>query len=256
MAGVNSNWYGFDIGPNGEVESVVSGGFPEPALDLCGQVSDCMSAIEAIDLLDGFYGHPEVRPLAPPVCVLTKWGVEWLRRAIFGDISIKEFTKQAIHELDVEDNDPTDYIETHTYINEHRIVKQGEPTRIETVRREKKVLVKGKRSRFASCLAHEAYNKFGARPMTEANVLVTRKWLQKLLEEPVYKDLRTVDRNIAIDRALFLSFVPTNEFRKMKLAIATKAWQDRVDPKGLVGGLFGRAFMLIRDEIPDSMELH
>ena len=92
--------------------------------------------------------------------------------------------------------------------------------------------------------------------MTEANVLVTRRWLQKLLAEPEYKDLRTVDKNIAIDRALFLSFVPTNDFRKMKLAVATRAWQDRVDPRGLLGGIFGKAFMLVRNEIPDDMVLH
>ncbi len=75
------------------------------------------------------------------------------------------------------------------------------------------------------------------------------------MEGDRFKDLRVVDKNIAIDRALFLSFVPTNEFRRMKIATATRAWQTRVDPRGLLGGLFGKAFMLVRDDIPDNAVL-
>jgi hypothetical protein len=206
---------------------------------------------EVITLLDGFYDARQVKPLAPPTCVILKWGVEWMRRALFGDIRVESFTADLVRSLDVESNDPLDYVETHTYVNEHVVVVQGEQQKVERIERTKKVLRKGKRSNFAACIAHEAYNKFGARPMTEANVLVTRRWLQKLLSEPKYKDLRMVDRNIAIDRALFLSFVPSNEFRQMKIAVASRAWQKRVDPKGLLGGLFGKAFMLIRDEVPD-----
>lgn len=109
------------------------------------------------------------------------------------------------------------------------------------------MLKKGNRSRFAASVAKLAYNKFGERPMSEANLLVTRKWLQKLLEDGDYKDLRTVDKNLAIDRALFLSFVPTNDFRKMKLAISTRAWEKRVDNAGVFGGVFGKVFGFTRD---------
>lgn len=256
MANVTSNWYGFNVGPNGEVEQLADDGFPSPQLDTVGKEAELMSAVEAIDLLDGFYGHPEVRPVMPPVCVITKWGVEWLKRALFGDISVKKFTKQLIHDLDVEDCEPTDFMETHSYVNEHCVRQNGKIIKIEKNVRTKSVITKGKRSRFASSIAHQAYNKFGARPMSEANVLVTRKWIQKLLSEPQYGDLRTVDKNIAIDRALFLSFIPTNDFRQMKLAVADRAWQDRVDPNAMLGGLFGKAFMLVRDEVPDNMMLH
>lgn len=253
MAGVHSDWYGFDVGPNGEVEFVTNEHRETEDQSDMMTLEEQTVAAEVVDLLDGFYGHPEVRPLLPPVCVITKWGVEWLRRTLFGDISVEKFTTEAIQHLDVEANDPMDYVETHTYINEHVIAVQGQADRIERVERVKKVLKKGRRSNFAACIAHEAYNKFGARPMTEANVLVTRRWLQKLLAEPMYKDLRMVDRNIAIDRALFLSFVPTNDFRKMRLAVGSRAWQKRVDPKGLLGGLFGKAFMLVREDIPDGV---
>lgn len=253
MAGVHADWYGFDVGPNGEVEFVVQDHDSSTNSVTVVDLEEQRVAVEVIDLLDGFYGHREVKPLAPPTCVITKWGVEWLRRALFGDVSVEKFTLGAIKQLDVEAKDPLDYVETHTYINEHVVAVQGKKEKIERVERVKKVLKKGKRSNFASCIAHEAYNKFGARAMTEANVLVTRRWLQKLLSEPEYKDLRMVDRNIAIDRALFLSFIPTDDFRKMRLATASRAWQKRVDPKGLLGGLFGKAFMLVRDDIPDGV---
>jgi hypothetical protein len=91
------------------------------------------------------------------------------------------------------------------------------------------------------CLAKQAYNKFGARPVSEANLLVTRKWLQKLVEES-FKDLRTCDKNIAIDRALFLSFVPTLSFNQMKTLIDTGVFQDRIN--NVQPSLFGRVFSL------------
>jgi hypothetical protein len=263
MAGVDADWYGFDIGPNGEVEFVVPEVVvPTPDernMDYVAREDSCvlagtqelMEIGEAITLLDGFYDARQVKPLAPPTCVILKWGVEWMRRALFGDVRVEDFTTDLVRTLDVEANDPMDYVETHIYVNEHVVNVRGETQKIERIERTKQVLRKGKRSNFAACIAHEAYNKFGARQMTEANVLVTRRWLQKLLSEPKYKDLRVVDRNIAIDRALFLSFVPSNEFRQMKMAIASRAWQKRVDPKGLLGGLFGKAFMVIRDEVPD-----
>ncbi len=258
MAHTTANWYGFDVDNDGVLQFVVPDVVPVntdyvPRPEDC--VPDCASDLilagEIITLLDGFYDARQVKPLAPPTCVILKWGVEWMRRALFGDIRVEKFTAELVRTLDTEANDPMDYVETHTYVNEHAIVVQGEVQRVERIERKKKVLKKGKRSNFAACIAHEAYNKFGARPMTEANVLVTRRWLQKLLAEPSYSDLRTVDRNIAIDRALFLSFVPSNDFRKMKIVVASRAWQKRVDPAGLLGGLFGKAFMLIRDDVPD-----
>lgn len=262
MAHVDADWYGFDVDRDGVVEFVVPSAAPlntnyeTPPGDVeFEHLGEQLAVSEIITLLDGFYDARQVKPLAPPTCVILKWGVEWMRRALFGDIRVEEFTIDMVRTLDTEANDPMDYVETHTYVNEHVVVVQGETEKVERVSRTKKVLRKGKRSNFAACVAHEAYNKFGARPMTEANVLVTRRWLQKLLSEPSYSDLRTVDRNIAIDRALFLSFVPSNEFRKMKVAIASRAWQKRVDPAGLLGGLFGKAFMLIRDDVPDGVSL-
>jgi hypothetical protein len=243
--GVGADWYGFNVGPNGEVEFLVP--------DVVEDRSAIVAAEATIDMLDGFYTTRIVEPVGPRVCVVTKWGLEWMRRALFGDISVEKFSASAIKSFDLEGGEPLEYVETHTYVNEHQVSVPGESDRVVRVERKKQMIKKGKRSNFASCVASLAYNKFGARPMSEANVLVTRRWIQKLLDEPTYKDLRVVDKNIAIDRALFLSFVPTNDFRQMRLVTSSRAWEKRVDPKGLLGGLFGKAFVIIRDEIPDEL---
>jgi len=176
--------------------------------------------------------------------VLTRWGVKWLEFAwgVVTKGSTKErFTKEILAQLDKQDQDPVDFIDAHTYTSTHTVCdKTGEVLREEVVRT-KKVLKRGKRSSFSTALAQLAYNKYGERPMSEANVLVTRKWLQKQMEEPEYKDLRTCDKNIAIDRAVFLSFVPTNDFRKMKMAVETKAWKERCANENV----FGKVFRLV-----------
>jgi hypothetical protein len=98
---------------------------------------------------------------------------------------------------------------------------------------------KGKRSSFAMSLAKLAYLKFGQRPINSANELVTRKWLVKQLDQEKYVDMRTTDKALAIDRAIFLSFIPTIAYNNMKLISKSKTVVDRVD--GAITS-FGRIF--------------
>lgn len=100
-----------------------------------------------------------------------------------------------------------------------------------------KRLAKRQRSNFAAAIAKVAYNKFGERPMSSANILVTRKWLQKYLEDG-FKDLRTCDKNLAIDRALFLSFVPTKDFLRMRIVMETAEAEKRMSGKSLLSRIF------------------
>nr|UHS72124.1 MAG: hypothetical protein [Tombusviridae sp.] len=93
------------------------------------------------------------------------------------------------------------------------------------------------RSNFSAAVAKVAYNKFGERPMSPANVLVTRKWIQKYLEDS-FKDLRTADKNVAIDRALFLSFVPTKDFLQMRIVMETAAIKERMTGSSWFGKVF------------------
>jgi hypothetical protein len=177
--------------------------------------------------------------------VLTRWGAKWIRfawqRVVLGSRADR-FADQVLKEFDSVAEDPVEYIDAHVYKSTHTVTNSTAGTvEVGRVVRTKKVLRKGRRSLFAAALAKLAYNKFGERPMSEANILVTRKWLQKVLEEAEYKDLRTSDKNTAIDRALFLSFVKTQSFRAMRLALATKAWQDRNSDEGV----FGKVFRLV-----------
>lgn len=186
------------------------------------------------------------------VIVLTKWGAKWLKFA--WDVAVQggrreRVARSVLHQLDTVEQDPESYVDAHVYTSTHVINNSVEGKKeVGTVVRTKKVLRKGKRSAFAASIAQLAYNKFGERPMSEANVLVTRKWIQKLLEEKKYADLRTCDKNLAIDRALFLSFVPTNSFRAMKMAVATNAWKDRCD----ASTVFGKVFRLVGLSAPNA----
>jgi hypothetical protein len=179
------------------------------------------------------------------ILVLTKWGSRWLRHAwniVVEGSRRDQVAKALLNNLDAEKGDPEQYVDAHVYESTHTIFNSASGTKeVGKVRRSKAVLQKGRRSNFSACIAQLAYNKFGERKMSEANILVTRKWIQKLLEEPKYKDLRVCDKNIAIDRALFLSFVPTDAFRMMKLVVDTKTWKSRCDNENV----FGKVFRLI-----------
>lgn len=174
--------------------------------------------------------------------VLTKWGVRWLKFAC--DYALKgsqadRFAKDIITTFEKVDDEPLAYVDTHITTVEKRVVDYTDMTvKVAEVKKVKKVLKKGLRSAFAASVAKAAYNKFGERKMSEANVLVTRKWLAKYLDEDSFKDLRTCDKNLAIDRALFLSFLPTRDFQAMRLATATKQWKDRTSGESVFGKIF------------------
>ncbi len=176
------------------------------------------------------------------VVVITKWGVRWLKHAwdlLIGDTKVERLAKELLTKLDNESGDPEEYVDNHVYVSTHTTFNKVEgEVLVGRVERKKCVLRKGRRSNFAASIAQLAYNKFGERKMSEANVLVTRKWIQKLLDGPAYKDLRTCDKNLAIDRALFLSFVPTDAFREMQLVVTSNTWKDRCDANTVFGKVF------------------
>jgi hypothetical protein len=104
------------------------------------------------------------------------------------------------------------------------------------------------RSKFSMSVGKIAYNKFGARPLSPANILVTRRWIQKYMEDN-FKDLRTCDKNIAIDRALFLSFIPTLSFNQLSKLMDEPALSNRVNND--TRGLFGRIFTVRGADAPE-----
>lgn len=188
------------------------------------------------------------------VIVLTKWGVKWLKFAwgiAVNGTKREQVASNILRELDTVEQDPECYVDAHVYTSTHVVHNSVDGSRVVgSVERRKKILRKGRRSQFSAAIAQLAYNKFGERPMSEANILVTRKWIQKVLEEQRYSDLRTCDKNLTIDRALFLSFVPTNSFRAMKLAVQTNAWKDRCDDNSV----FGKVFRLVGLAAPEMAQ--
>jgi hypothetical protein len=100
--------------------------------------------------------------------------------------------------------------------------------------------VRGRKRGLAYGLAEEAYYQFGHRPFSEANVLITRKYMRDLLKE--HKDLRPKDAAEIIDRALHLSFLPTKQLVAMSIISETYTYVDRgtVGPQSWIGWLLGR----------------
>jgi len=83
------------------------------------------------------------------------------------------------------------------------------------------------RIRTAVAVAHEAYAQYGQRPRSQANELITRKFMRDLLAE--IKDLRKHDQLAVIDLALPLSFLPSAEFRRMVMIWNTRTMSARAD---------------------------
>jgi len=73
---------------------------------------------------------------------------------------------------------------------------------------------RGNRSLFAATLANEARVKFGPLRFTEANYIMVRKFLVKLVEDK-FPDLRTSDKVTALDRAAFMTLVVSEETHTM-----------------------------------------
>ncbi len=82
-----------------------------------------------------------------------------------------------------------------------------------------------RRKGMAFALAEEAYYQFGHRDRSEANLLVTRKFMRDMLKE--HRDLRARDASDLIDRALYLSFLPSYTLREMNVLSDTHEFAVR-----------------------------
>jgi hypothetical protein len=78
----------------------------------------------------------------------------------------------------------------------------------------------------ANAVALHAYLKFGKRPKTDANVMITRKFVSDLLMDRT--DLRLRDKVELMDRAVFLSFVPSNTILENAAMERSDAYAERV----------------------------
>jgi hypothetical protein len=186
---------------------------------------------------------------AEDVVVLSNWACKWLKYAytrLVDGSQIHQYAEKLLVEFDACTESPIEFVEEHVVTLTKTVKCQGLiNTPINNVKKTRR-LVKGKRSKFAMCLAKEAYLKFGRRPLSEANTIVTRKWMLKYLDHVDYADLRNCDKVLAIDRALFLSFIPTIVFNNMRLAADDKALKNRVSGKK---SSFGGVFSLRREPL-------
>jgi hypothetical protein len=202
---------------------------PKMQLDIEGGVELAEFQIANLEVLDAVIDL-DIK-MDNPVVEVTRFCGKWLMYA-FGFRADcvnpkEELARRVVEEFDLVAEEPSDYVNTETRTVVDVLHEGAELAKsVEKVEKRQRVR-KGCRSKFACSLAKLAYNKFGARPPSQANMLTTRRWLQKQLEADEYKDLRTVDKNTAIDRALFLSFVTSQEFQEMRVLFDTKMMQGR-----------------------------
>jgi hypothetical protein len=166
-------------------------------------------------------------------CVeITRYCVKWLTYTLGFNRKCEnpkeEIARRAVELLDATSEDAREYVKTIEDTHQEIVVKNGASVVTERKKKRKQRLRKGNRTNFACSIAKMAYNKFGARPMSQANMLVTRRWLQKLLDSEEYSDLRVADKNTAIDRALFLSFVTSKEYQEMAVLFDTDFVKGRL----------------------------
>lgn len=181
--------------------------------------------------------------------VIAKWGFKWIKYAfnfIVEGGPASKLADRLLKDFEQINGEPSAFVEI-TYFTEKKLTPvQDGPVAFHFDESHKQKtrhrLGKGMRSKFSLSLGKVAYNKFGQRAMNDANILVTRKWIQKYLDEN-FKDLRTCDKNLAIDRALFISFIPTTDFNRYKLVMATPSMETRMSGVSP----WGRIFRLRRD---------
>lgn len=90
----------------------------------------------------------------------------------------------------------------------------------------RKIRVRAHRlKKMAFSVANDAYFQFGYREASEANKLITRKFMRDALSG--LKDLRRSDANQVIDMALPLSFLPSRTMKDMAIIVNTDTFLDR-----------------------------
>jgi len=78
----------------------------------------------------------------------------------------------------------------------------------------------------ANSYALQAYLKFGKRPKSEANIIITRKYISDLLAE--VPDMRIRDKIEIMDTATFLSFIPSKSSQECGAYESTNAYARRM----------------------------
>lgn len=89
--------------------------------------------------------------------------------------------------------------------------------------------------RIAYSLADKAYLQYGYRSDSEANRLITRKFMRDHIGQ--FEDIRDKDAAQAIDIALELSFLPSEAWKQMAAITRTPVYQAALHPTGLIGQL-------------------
>jgi len=148
----------------------------------------------------------------------------WIARC-FNNRKKEVYTKRLLEEFDIKEGCLEEEIENNRRLNGLAI---GGPVVGEVVVRLGRWSKQSRRG-MAFEVAAKAYFQFGHRSESEANELITRKFMRDALAD--YKDLRAKDASAIIDMALPLSFLPSQQRILMNGLKKTTAWRSRQDDR-------------------------
>nr|UHS72380.1 MAG: hypothetical protein [Tombusviridae sp.] len=202
-------------------------------LDVTARELDNMLCVDAqeLDIVEeNLLAEVVVRTIAPVVHI-TKFCQTWFRKAFRlpqeDTTKVEVLRETVLMAMEEAHEDPRDYVETHlsqaTKTTYYKGLSKTEVLRTRTSER----LVKGYRSKFAASLAQEVKLKFSTLKYTEANRLMVARWLSNHIAEN-FKDLRTVDKVLAMERATFMAFLVSDDFARFKVLFETEPIKDRL----------------------------
>lgn len=158
-------------------------------------------------------------------CKIAKWMAWFLLELMGCVIRVLGFSTQWLEKLQEWVEGWKSLLERNTveWINDYLsdeddTSEQGEFINVNNYRRKKG---------FTKRLAREAYQHFGPRKLNDANRLVTRKWMVKWVDEN-NTTMRIKDKIDVVDGALFLSFVPSDEFMRCERMAEQEPYLDLV----------------------------
>jgi len=194
--------------------------------DKAGRELDSMLVVDASSELDIL----EESPFVAVTCFCMRWLQKAMNMRIKNDDKLGALKEVVVAAIESDNNDKPllDFTEQYEDITTLARHNMGETTIVETRRRVRTKIRKGYRSLFAARLACEAKLKFGNMSYNEANIMMVRRWLSKMLDVPEYKDLRITDKLLALDRAVFMAFVVSEDFKRYKVLFENKLMNDRI----------------------------
>ena len=222
---------GCEWAPRGEDVDPEVGFVEYPTRDVSGHQFDLAETARGLDAMLVLDARDLEIVEENPFVTVTAFCQKWLSK-VFGVKKSMLHDKENLRHVicDAVENAcerAEDYTEEHIETRKKVSYVNGQAVERVVSRKKSTRIVKGNRSKFAGSLAQRVKVKFGNLKYVEANRIMVHRWLSKVVEEE-FKDLRTCDKVLALERATFMSFVVSEDFLRYQVLFEDKIMSDRL----------------------------